>query len=100
MCPTRIRELKMAENTNKNGLGIAAFVVALVGFLLTLVPLIRVVGAIICLIGFILAVIGVFKKPRILSIIGIVLAIAGCVIYYVKWHQLKVAIEAAAASIN
>ena len=100
MCPTRIRELKMAENTNKNGLGIAAFVVALVGFLLTLVPLIRVVGAIICLIGFILAVIGVFKKPRILSIIGIVLAIAGCIIYYVKWHQLKVAIESAAASMN
>ena len=86
----------MAENTNKNGLGVAAFVVALIGFLLTLVPLIRVVGAIICIIGLILAVVGVFKKPRLLSILGILFAIAGCVIYYVKWHQLKVALETAA----
>ena len=64
--------------------------------LLTLVPLIRVVGAIICIIGLILAVVGVFKKPRLLSILGILFSIAGCVIYYVKWHQLKVALETAA----
>ena len=44
----------MAENTNKNGLGVAGFVVSLVGFLLCLIPLIRIVGAIICGIGFIL----------------------------------------------
>ena len=90
----------MAENTNKNGLGVAAFVVALIGFLLTLVPLIRVIGAIICGIAFILALIGVFKKPRLLAIIGLVLSIAGCVIYYVKWHQLKVALEAAVSNMN
>lgn len=90
----------MAENTNKNGLGIAAFVVALVGFLLTLVPLIRVVGAIICIVGFILALIGVFKKPRVLAIIGLLLAIGGCVIYYIKWHQLKVALETALTNLD
>jgi membrane-bound ClpP family serine protease len=90
----------MAENTNKNGLGVAGFVVALVGFLLTLVPLIRVVGAIICIIGFILALIAVFKKPRILAIIGIALSIAGWVIYYVKWHQLKVALETAVQNMD
>ena len=90
----------MAENTNKNGLGIAAFVVALIGFLLTLVPLIRVVGAIICGIAFILALIGVFKKPRTMAIIGLVLSIAGCVIYYIKWHQLKVAVEAALTNME
>lgn len=87
----------MAENTNKNGLGVAGFVVALIGFLLTLIPLIRVVGAIICVIGFILALIGVFKKPRTLSIIGILLAIAGCVIYYIKWSQFAHAVADAAA---
>ena len=98
--PTRIREMKMAENTNKNGLGLAAFIVALIGFLLTLVPLIRVIGAIICGIAFILALIGVFKKPRLLAILGLVLSIAGCIIYYVKWHQLKVALEAAMTNLN
>ena len=87
----------MAENTNKNGLGVAGFVVALVGFLLTLIPLIRIVGAIVCLVGFILALIAVFKKPRGLAIVGIILAIAGCVIYYIKWAQFAHAVTEAAA---
>ena len=88
----------MAENANKNGLGVAGFVVALVGFLLTLVPLIRVVGAIICIVGFILALIAVFKKPRVLAIIGIALAIAGCVIYWIKWSQFAHAAQSAIES--
>ena len=99
LCPTRIRVVIMGETmTQKNGLGVAGFIVALVGFLLTLVPLIRVVGAIICVIGLILAVIGVFKKPRTLSIIGILLAIAGCVIYYIKWSQFAHAAQEAVQS--
>ena len=85
------------KEVKKNGLGVAGFVVALVGFLLTLVPVIRIVGAIICLIGLILAVIAVFKKPRGLAIVGIILAIAGCVIYYIKWAQFAHAVAEAAA---
>ena len=86
---------------NKNGLGVAGFVVALIGFLLTLIPLIRVVGVIICAVGFILSLIGVFKKPRTLSIIGIVLALAGCIIYWIKWAQFAKAVsEAVAAYLN
>ena len=88
----------MAETTNKNGLGVAGFVVALVGFLLCLVPLIRIVGAIVCAIGFILALIAVFKKPRTMAIIGLLLAIAGCVIYYIKYSQAMHAINEAVQS--
>jgi len=88
----------MAETTNKNGLGVAGFVVALVGFLLCLIPLIRIVGAIVCAIGFILALIAVFKKPRTLAIIGLLLAIAGCVIYYIKWSQFAHAAQSAIES--
>ena len=88
----------MAETTNKNGLGVAGFVVALVGFLLCLIPLVRIVGAIICAIGFILALIAVFKKPRTLAIIGLLLAIAGCIIYYIKWSQFAHAAQSAIES--
>ena len=73
----------MAENTNKNGLGVAGFIVAAIGLIFSWIPLVNVIGVILCGIGFILALIGAFKKPRTLAIIGIVLAVAGGIIYYV-----------------
>ena len=57
----------MAENTNKNGLAVAGFVVALIGLILSWIPLVNVFGVILCAVGFILALIGAFKKPRTLA---------------------------------
>ena len=55
---------------------------------------------ILCAVGFILALIGAFKKPRTLAIIGMILAAAGGIIYYVVWariaHAAQHAIESGA----
>lgn len=88
----------MAETTNKNGLGVAGFVVALIGLILSWIPLVNVFGVILCGIGFILALIGAFKKPRTLAIIGIIMAIAGCIIYYITWSRLAHAAQNAIES--
>ena len=88
----------MAENTNKNGLGVAGFVVALIGAILSWIPLVNVFGVILCAVGFILALIAVFKKPRALAIVGMILAVAGCVIYYIVWSRLAEAAKTAIES--
>lgn len=85
----------MAENTNKNGLAVAGFVVALIGLVLSWIPLVNVFGVILCAVGFILALIGAFKKPRTLAIIGMILAIAGGIIYYITWSRIAHAAQAA-----
>ena len=98
MRPTRNRASIMAENTNKNGLGVAGFVVALIGLILSWIPLVNVFGVILCAIGFILALIAVFKKPRTLAIIGMILALGGGIIYWIVWTRIAEAAKAAVES--
>lgn len=88
----------MAENTNKNGLAVAGFVVALIGVILSWIPLVNVFGVILCAVGFILALIGAFKKPRTLAIIGMILAVAGGIIYYIVWSRIAHAAQSAIES--
>lgn len=87
----------MADN-QKNGLGVAGFVVALIGAILSWIPFVNVFGVILCAVGFILALIGCFKKPRGLAIAGVILAIAGAVIYYIVWSRLAEAAKTAIES--
>ena len=91
----------MAEQNQKNGLGVAGFVVALIGVILSWIPFINVFGVILCGVGLILSLIAVFKKPRGLAIVGIILALAGGGLYYWSWMRaLKIAAEAAAAALS
>ena len=87
----------MADNNNKNGLGVAGFVIALIGAIISWIPLLNVVGVILCGIGFILALIAVFKKPRGMAIAGLILAIIGCIVYYVTWTRIA---HAAASALS
>ena len=89
-------------NSQKNGLGVAGFVVSLIGAILSWIPLINVFGVILCVIGFILALIGCFKRPRGLAIAGVILAIIGGVLYYIVWSRVaeaaKTVLESAIAN--
>jgi hypothetical protein len=70
----------VTQPANKNGLGTAGFVLALIGFFLSWVP---VVGWIIWLLGAIFSIVGVFRLPRGLAIAGIVLSFIDLIILVV-----------------
>ena len=63
--------INQPEN-KRNGLGIAGFILALLGLFFSWIP---VFGWIIWTVGLILSSIGVFKKPRGLAISGLVISI-------------------------
>ena len=84
----------MGETQKKNGLGVAGFVVALVGTVLSWIPFVNVFGVILCAVGLILSVIAVFKQPRGLAIAGIILAILGGGLYYWSWMRVADAAKA------
>lgn len=68
----------------KNGLGVAGFVLSLVGLVLCWVPFANfILGGI----GFILSLVGVFRRPKGLAIAGIIIAsitlVVACIILIV-----------------
>ena len=58
-----------------NGLGTAGFVLALVGFILGIIPVLNFVGWICLVLGFIFSLIGVFKQPKGLAIAGLIISL-------------------------
>jgi hypothetical protein len=62
-----------------NGIGVAGFVLSLVGLFLGWIPL---AGQIIWLLGLIFSFIGVFRMPNGLAAAGLVLSLVGAVIFF------------------
>lgn len=60
-----------------NGMGVAGFILALLGLFLGWVPFL---GWLIWLLGLIFSFIGVFKKPRGLSIAGLCISFLGIIV--------------------
>ena len=58
-----------------NGTGTAGFVLALIGLILSWIPIIGFIGWILLGIGLILSLIGVFFKPRGLAIAGLIISV-------------------------
>ena len=52
-----------------NGIGIAGFILGLISLTLFWLPI---VGQIIALVGLILSFVGVFRKPRVMAILGLI----------------------------
>jgi hypothetical protein len=65
------------DERKKNGIGVAGFVLALVGFFFSWVP---VFGWIAWILGTVFSFIGVFKQPKGLSIAGLVISFIGLII--------------------
>ncbi len=85
----------MGENQlQKNGLGVAGFVVALVGLIFSWIPLVNLWSIWLCWVGLALSLVAVFlkNKKKGLAIAGIVLAIVGIALYYLVYAGIKAAV--------
>lgn len=67
----------MEQVQKKNGIGTAGFVLALIGLILCWVP---VLNWILWILGVVFSIIGVFKKPKGLSIAGLVISFIGIIV--------------------
>ena len=65
-----------------NGLGVAGMVISIIGFVLSIIPLVNIVGIFVAVLGGIFSLIGVFKQPRTLAIVGLVLSVLSAVIFF------------------
>lgn len=61
----------------KNSMGVAGFVLALVGLFTSVIP---VFGWIIWLLGLIFSIIGVTRKPKGLAIAGLIISLIGVIL--------------------
>lgn len=65
----------------KNGLGTAGFVLALLAFIISWIPLVgTVIGWILGPLGFIFSLIGVFRQPRGLAIAGLIISLLSIIL--------------------
>jgi hypothetical protein len=71
----------------KNGLGIAGFILALIGLVICWVPILNIVSLGLCGLGALLCFIGLFLRNRKkgLTVVGLLFGIAGCVIFYLVY---------------
>lgn len=74
--PQRIHQTIIIKRKT-NGLGVAGFVMALLGLLLCWIPIL---GWIIWLLGLLFSLIGLFKSPRGLAIAGMIISLITFVI--------------------
>ena len=84
----------MGDNQlQKNGLGVAGFVIALVGLVFSWIPLLNVISFWLCAICIVLSVVALFlkNKKRGMAIAGVVCGVAGIVIYYLVYDGIKAA---------
>ena len=80
------------DEKKSNGIGTAGFVLALIALFLGWIPIL---GWIIWLLGLILSFVGVFKKPKGLSIAGLVISLIGIILLIVVFGAIGAAAMAA-----
>lgn len=82
----------MGEEVQKsaNGLGIAGFILSLIGVIFSWIPVANIFGVVLCGLGFFLCFVGLFLRNRRkdLAVVGLLLAIAGIVVFYLEWSAI------------
>ena len=73
------------QPSQKNGVGIAGFVLALIALFLGWIP---VLGWILWFLGLILSFVGVFKEPRGMAIAGLVISLIGIIMILVVFGAI------------
>lgn len=68
----------MSQTNNSNGMGVAGFVLALISFFISWIPII---GWITWLLGFIFSFVGLFRSPRGFAIAGLVISLFGFILF-------------------
>lgn len=85
--------ISQPETRKSNGIGVAGFVLALIGLFLCWIP---VLGWILWVLGLIFSFIGVFKEPRGLAIAGLSISALGLILLIVVVGALATAIGSVA----
>ena len=77
----------MGNSKRKNGLGIAGFILSLIGLVVCWVPFLNIISLVLCGLGALLCFIGLFLRNRKkgLTIVGFLFGIAGCVVFYLVY---------------
>jgi hypothetical protein len=77
----------MGNSKRKNGLGIAGFILSLIGLVICWVPILNIISLVLCGLGALLCFIGLFLRNRKkgLTIVGFLFGIAGCVVFYLVY---------------
>lgn len=76
-----VTEQPSAAPRKKNGIGIAGFVLALIAFVISWIPVVgTIIGWILGPLGFIFSLIGVFRQPRGLSIAGLIISLLSVIL--------------------
>lgn len=77
----------MGNSKRKNGLGIAGFILSLIGLVICWVPILNIVSLVLCGLGALFCFIGLFLRNRKkgLTIVGFLFGIAGCVVFYLVY---------------
>ena len=86
----------LVTTKGKNGCAIAGFILSLIGLIMSWIPLVNIVGIALCGIGFLLCFIGLFlkNKKKGLAIVGLLFAIAGCVLFYLIYAGIAAGLTA------
>lgn len=83
--------IQQAETKQSNGLGVAGFVLALIGLLFCWVPILNII---LWILGLTFSFVGVFKKPRGLAIAGLGISCVAIIITISLFGLLATAIAA------
>ncbi len=76
------------EQRSSNSLGTAGFVLALLAFLFSWLPVLNVVAWILWLLGLIFCIIGLFKSPRGMAIAGFIISFIDIIIFVIVMKNL------------
>ncbi len=89
-------EENITVQKGKNGLGIAGFILSLIGLILSWIPVVNIFGIVLCGIGFLLSLIGLFlkNKKKGLAVVGLIFSIVGCVLFYLVYAGIATALGA------
>ena len=73
-----------------NGLGIAGFILSLIGVIFSWIPVANIFSVVLCGLGFFLCFVGLFLKNRRkdLAVVGLLLAIVGIVVFVLEWGAI------------
>lgn len=66
-----------------NGMGTAGFVLALIGFILSLIPVVNFISWLPWLLGLIFSIIGIFKPKKGLAIAGLIISLLWVISFFV-----------------
>lgn len=80
--------VKVKKETN--GLGVAGFVVALIGLIQSWIPVVNLIAMIYCSVAFLLCFISLFlkNKKKIMPIIGLVFSTTGAIFFYLVYQGI------------